>query len=136
MNSSWTLQGCTLVVSWLPGNCPQHSKGGEAHQNAALTMPTNRCGIITNKRLLSFGSCLGTQSSKEPVESRSTSIERHASDRRSATDTTISVATPTLHANMSGVLRIVGMVLIFHCAMVKNLHPEILDTPLVSQLSH
>ena len=34
-------QGHTLVVSWLPGNPPQHPKGGGAHRNSASTAPTN-----------------------------------------------------------------------------------------------
>ena len=67
----YTLQGRTLVVSWLPGNPSLPLKRGGAHRNGggdALTMPTNASAqyytVTIRKRLLSSSSKPGASRDK------------------------------------------------------------------------
>ena len=124
-------QGYTFVVSLLPENSPQHSKGGEAHWKAALTAPTNNLQVAAwyynqqcNEALIVLWVLSQAQSSQEPVEWPSLSI----SDCQSATTTIIAAAMPTTCTVCTPMWvefhRIMGVILIFRSTLCVRVQSE------------
>ena len=90
-------QGRTLVVSWLLGNPPQHSKGKEAHWKSASTATTNNLQVGAwyynqqcNEVFIVLRILSQAKSSQKPVERPSQSV----SDRQSARASTSTAVIP------------------------------------------
>ena len=110
------MQGRTLVVSWLPGNPPQHSKGGGAHRKSASTAPTNNPRVAARyynqqcmKRLSSFGSCLKLSLARS--QQKGIASQLAIVNQPEPLPSLQLYHVPT--ANMGGVSYIMGVVLIF-----------------------